>query len=210
MRVLALAVALVAALVVPAYAQTGGEAAATGSLNALLYVGQPGADGKVIAETQLSAKATAEMAEANHVDLRTGSRGFVFAVARIAAVDQAVGETTVTVNGAARTLFSVAAELQTALAGGGIVLFTNGQGQTGVIVGAVPADQAQGNLSVTASGATHVTVIIGPAEETFALASAGATMASVMVVESGGESGAEAQSKSLVEVIASIRARIGE
>lgn len=215
MRFPALVAALVMAFAIPAYAQTGSasaqaEAAATGSMHVFLLAGRPGAAAKVIAATQLSAAATAAMGEATHADLRIGTRGFVFAIARAAAEGRAVGETLVRVNGRTRTLFSAAAELQAALVARGVVLFTEGAGRAGVIVAMVPAERARGDVSVAASGATHVTVLIGSTEETFALARTGATLASTMVVEAGRETDAAAEAQALIDVIVSIRVRLGD
>lgn len=204
MRILAATVALVAILVLPAAAQRGSaEATTTGSLHVFMFAGKPGAGGKVIAVTQLSARATAEIAEATHADLRIGTRGFVFAVAKAAAEGQAIGETMVTINGRTRTLFTAAADLQAALASAGVVLFTEGQGRAGVVVAMVPAEQARSNVSVSASGATHVTVIVGAEEHSFALVGGGATTATMLVVEPGAATGAavEAQAQTLVNVL---------
>jgi hypothetical protein len=112
MRVVFVA-ALAAILAAPALADHAGGATHPAQRPALsvstqthvfLLTGHPARGGRIIAVTRLDAAITADLQAATHAEVRYGTRGFVFAIARLAADGQAVGTSLVAVNGGTRTL----------------------------------------------------------------------------------------------------------
>lgn len=129
MRVVLAAALMAIVLVAPALADHQG-AAAHPSLQSPVFLmsGHPARDGRIIAVTRLDASATAEMQAATHGEVRVGTQGFVFAIARIASEGQQVGTTLMTVNGSTKSMNEVAAQLRAAALGRAtLVVFTDGR-----------------------------------------------------------------------------------
>jgi hypothetical protein len=188
---MALVAALVAMLAAPVLADHPGGAthpaqrpAVSGSTqtHVFLLAGHPARGGRIIAVTRLDAEATADQQAATHAEVRHGTRGFVFAIARLAAEGQAVGTSLVTVNGGTRAMADVAAQLRAAASGTGTLLvFADGRRREGVVTAMFAVSQLQARTRLALNGATHVTILSNSREETFAIASSGQTAATVQV-----------------------------
>lgn len=217
MRVVFVA-ALVAMLAAPVLADHPGGATHPAQRPALsvstqthvfLLTGHPARGGRIIAVTRLDAAVAADQQAATHVEVRHGMRGFVFAIARLAADGQAVGTSLLTVNGTTKTMAEVAAQLRAAASGSGtLVVFSDGRRREGVVTALFAASQLQASTRLALNGARYVTILANGREETFAIVSSGQTAAAVQVAaEAGGGVGAgvEGGVQSLIDVVIGLR-----
>jgi hypothetical protein len=221
MRYLLVTLTLIALLAAPAAAQSG-QAESTTQATVIFYTAMPSAGGRVVATASIDAAASADLQQAAYANLRLRTASFVFAVARIAARGQAVGETLVRLNGGARTLASIAAALQAGLSGSAAVLvFTKvsskdgkGSAQSGEAVAVVHASRITASTSIDISGATHVTLVAEGQVQSFTVVRSGTTLGSIQIQASGETQtsiGAAAGGgvSTIVEVLGQVGIKIG-
>ncbi|MGH2349338.1 MAG: hypothetical protein ACRDFT_07740 [bacterium] len=218
MRYLLVTLTLVALLAAPAAGQSG-QAESTTQATVIFYTAMPSAGGRVVATTSIDAAASADLEQARYANLRVRTASFVFAVARIAARGQAVGETLVRLNGGARTLADIAADLQAGLSGSAAVLvFTKVSGkeraQSGEAVAVVHASRITASTRVDISGATHMTLVAEGQVQSFTIVRSGTTLGAIQVQASSETQtsiGAAAGGgvSTIVEVLGQIGIKIG-
>jgi hypothetical protein len=164
---------------------------ARAAAQALFYAGAPSSGGRLVARTGLEAAAQADLSQATHVVLEVAGKAYTFAIAQ---ASRSAAEVQVAVNGTARTLAGVAAELQVGLAGKtSLAIFTKGSSSTQVVA-IVKVDP---RVEVRAGGSTQVSLLVGGQEKRFTIERMGRVLADV-TVEAGG------RAEALLKVAASL------
>lgn len=185
--------ALLSIAVVSLAAAQSASLQARATAQALFYAGAPSSGGRLVARTSLeaAAQAQADLSQATHVVLEMAGKSYTFAIAE---VSRSAAEVQVTLNGAARTLASVAAELQAGLAGKtSLAIFTKGSSSAQVLA-IVKVDP---RAEVRAGGSTQVSLLVGGQEKRFAIERMGKVLADVTVE-------AEGRAEALLKVAASL------